>query len=698
MSTKIVKVKSVKYIEHNNMVCDITVEDNHNLFVCSEISKKPILVHNCLEENMKVLNTVTGKGYYSLANLTMQYGSDIYYRIEFGKSKRTTIESAPLSEGLIQYGCLDVVVPLMIHEKQIQRAKDIGYTKFKSMVRHQTSDMLHTFSTLEYNGVHTDIDYLFSLKTPESPILKEMNRIKTDLQQSKGVVKANAILTTKSGAPKIGLFGAKTRHVFDIAKKEHQELLFFKVLKLEPVSYGKSKKPKVDKEFQNAYSDRKEVALFTELTKVKKLFNAYVKSFIKQWGQDDDMRYDSCIRPHFSFLDVVTGRTSAKKPSLHQIPARSELGKHIKRLFITKPGRLLLKVDYSAHEVRGWSLISRDKLVADVFDVGIQLRNRFKLLPTAELAKRIELEGDVHKINAAYFFGLPIEKVDKSIRNAVKAVIFGLIYQQGIKGLAKNTKQTVEAITKLVKQFKQRFPKGVQWFDDVQSFAKKNLYVESPLGRRRHLWGLLIPKDAQNAEACTAAMLRRAVNSPVQGMGSDFMMTGAREIEKLKWKHYKDTGHYPDFKLCNSVHDSLEIDCAYEDFWTAIKYVEQGLTTCVAERAKERNDFDFVVPLEIDFEIGPTGKDVQGWNRDYKALYEILTDTLKIQRDELGHDLNIKKVRTSILEDQYDQMPHWMKKQLWATKVNIKGMDRNPLKEKDLRIIKKNRKESKEAA
>lgn len=654
------------------------------------------------DENLKVLNTVVGSYYYSLANISMQYGTDIYYKIEFGKSKRTTIETTDISDKLIEYGCLDVVLPMMIHKKQIQRAKDIGYDKFKSIVRNQISDMLHTFSTLEYNGVRTDIDYLFSLKTPGSPVLAKLDEIHKELASTKGVQKANQILIGKSGMPKQGLFGKTTANKFDIAKKDHQELLFFNVMKLKPVSVGKSKKPKVDKEFQSKYADKQEIKCFTALTRTKKLFNAYVKSFIKQWGQDDDMRSDSRIRPHFSFLDVVTGRTSAKKPSLHQIPARSDpltgdLGKHIKRLFITEPRRLIIKVDFAAHEVRGWSLISRDKLVADVFDVGLQLKKRFKLLPTAELAKRLEYEGDVHKINAAYFFGIPIENIDKPTRNAVKSVIFGLIYQQGLNGLAKGTKRTLEEITKLVAQFKERFPKGVAWFDKVQDQAKQNLYVESPLGRRRHLWGLLVPKDATNADACRAAMLRRAVNSPVQGMGSDFMMIGSREIERLKWNHYKKTGHYPDFLLCNSVHDSLEVDCAYEDFWIAIDMIERGLTSCVAERVKQRHDFEFTIPLEIDFDVGANGRDVKSWDFDYNSMENILKDALSFQKNELGHDINAKKELKRIMEGQYQHMPLWMKKQLWSKGIEIPGMDKDPRTEHDLKIIERNRKESAKA-
>lgn len=635
-----------------------------------------------LDENMKALSGVTGFYYYSLLNLSMQYGCTAYYEAEFGKENRKTIVTADLNAALLEYCSLDVVIPLHIMRAQMERAQDIGYEKFESIVAEQISDMLHVFSTLEFNGAYTDIDYLFYLMTKDSPIRGEITKIQERLKQTKGVKKANQILSKKKGVPSVGLWGKSDVDMFDIGKQDHQRLLFFDVLKLKPVQVGKAGHGKIDKTFQSKYSDVEEVQLYTELQKAKKLFNAYVKSFIKNWGVDEDMRFDRRIRPHFQFLDVVTGRTSAKKPSLHQIPSRSELGKHIKRLFVTEEGRVMIKVDYSAHEVRCWSLFTGDKDVAGLFDKGRQLRNLFKIAPDPELLRRVELEGDVHKINASYFFGVPIDQVDKKTRNAVKTVIFGLIYQQGIKGLASSTGQTIDAMEKLTKEFKKKYPVGVSWFDDIKQFARENLYVESPLGRRRHVWGLLIPDDARYADSCIARNERQSVNSPIQGMGSDFLINGSRQIERLKYEHFEESGHYPDFYQANSVHDSIIFSCAYEDVWLAIKMIEEGLTAAVSEVSQKRHNMDFVVPLEIDFEIGSNERDVEGWDYSIESLERIMKGTLKTQK-EWGHNVNIKKALNDSLYGHYEDMPDWAKKQAWNYKLKLKGMKKDPRKESE---------------
>lgn len=662
-----------------------------------------------IDENMKVLTGVMGGAYYSLLNICMQYGCRAYYESDFGKEKRVTIDQEDLEGPVLTYMALDVVTLHHIRRLQIKRAKVIKYDKYQSLVSEQISDMLHMFSCLEVNGSPTDIKWLFHLKSKESPIRQHMDAVIKTLGETKGVQKANAKLQKNTGAPTLGLLGRTNMKLFDIGKKAHLETLFFDTLKLKPLNVGKSGKGKLDKEFQKKYEDVPEVALYQELQKVKKIFNSYVKAFVKQWGSDSDMRSDSSIRPFFQFLRVVTGRTSATKPSLHQIPSRNsvskyildlfpsrgDLGKMIKRLFVAKKGRLIVKIDYAAHEVRGWSIITGDQEVAEQFYVGLKLRNKYKHSPSPELAEEIKFKGDVHKLNAAYFFSMPIETVDKPKRDSVKQVIFGLIYQQGMEGVAKSTGQTLVAIKDLVKRFFKRFPVGANWFDDIKKSAMDKLYVESPLGRRRNLWAFLIPKDAKGYDGVHAATGRRAVNSPIQGMGSDFLVAGARCIEKNRYQHYKETGHYPDFYPTNSVHDSLEFSVAYEDIWLAISMIEAGLTGDVQAEMEKRHGMRFTVPLEIDFEFGHTIKDCDGWDyslfsegKSKGSLCDLLRNALEGQNRDLEYGIDVEETLETIHKG-FKHAPLWAKKQFkfWQSKgysreeiFGLKSKTKKPLR------------------
>lgn len=652
-----------------------------------------------LDENMKVLTTMTGHGYYNLNNLAMQYGCSAFLDSEFGKENRATIKDTDLDRPLLEYCALDVIVPFWIYKLQLKRGRDEKYDQYYNMVANQISDQIHVFSTLECTGALADIEYLFRLKLPDSPINTALKEAEDKLYNSEAVAKANDLLGADSKVPTEGLFGTIKAKLFDLTKSEHKQVLFFDVLGLKPLKMSKNRRPNGEKEgaigkdFQKAYKDVQEVAWYDAITKIKKLRDAYVKSLIKLWGSDDDIKTDKRIRPTYNFSKIVTGRTSAERPNLQQIPSRSELGKHIKRLFVAGPGKILIKVDYSAHEVRCWSIISGDQGVADVFQVGADFRNRYKLFPDPLIWKKIDLEGDVHKINAAYFFGVDVSAVTKALRNAVKTVIFGLIYGQGDNGLAAATDNTVAKIVELKGRFLERFPVGVKWFDKVHNAAKKLFYSESPIGRRRHLWGLALPKSVPQLDGVQARCLRQSVNSIVQGFGSDLMMIGIRNIDRFKFEHYQDTGHYPDMDLCVSVHDSVTVEVAYEDFWLALDFIDRGLTSEVVNQVKKRYGYGFTSDPEVDFEIGATERDVKGWDFSFEQMKEYVRTALEFQVSEWDHDIDIEDVMHTIFETQYDTMPDFMKKQLWATRTKIESMGDDIRSKKEKRLTKKYREE-----
>lgn len=616
-----------------------------------------------IDENMKVITNVTGNGYYALANLAVQYGFFGYLTGDFSKKDRATIEARDLDESLLRYCSLDVCVPLAIHEQQIALAAHLGHKKFEGQVADQISDMQHTFSRMENHGNLIDVEYLYYLKTPNSPIEKELNRLQSDLLATPAVKKANKLLMKSKGVSSNGWLGEVTVDMFKLNTPDHKRLLFFDVLGLEPLMTGKSGAGKIDKAFQEHYKDVPEVAMFQGLGKAKKLRDSYVNSFIKLLGTSPDFNNDKRIRPQYQFLGVVTGRTSARDPNLQQVPARSVLGKQIKRLFIAEPGYLYIKVDYRVHEVRCWGLIAFDKALASVFQKAKDLRDEYRRKPYKELAKRLKTEADVHVINAAYFFSMKLEDVDKEKRNDVKAVVFGLIYQMAVKTLAKNLGKPLEFTENLVSNFKKRFTKAMKWNDDVKKNARTNFFVESPLGLRRHLWGYALPTSNPNANKVHGDMDRRAVNSPVQGMGAQFMAIGARQLDKIWWSIFKKEKRDTGLKIQNSVHDSLENTSPYETFLENLGHVEQALTTKVREEVKRRHGFDFDVDLEIDFEIGASLSTCEGWDFSLLQLEDLVYESVLFQKNELKHDISVKRVMRDVFIKGWDRAPAWLKTQ-----------------------------------
>jgi DNA polymerase I-like protein with 3'-5' exonuclease and polymerase domains len=636
-----------------------------------------------LDENLKSLMTVLGEYYYSLGNLSVQYGFDGYITAEFSKQHRANFEATDLSDPAVQHYCtLDVVVPLSIHLQQKERAKYIKYAKYEQVVRNEASDTIHAFSKMEYTGAGLDVPYLFYLKTVDSPIELEIKKMAGALLKTDAVKKTNLLLCKAQGMPTGSLFtGVETVAAFKLNKPDHKKKLFFEVLGLEPLEKGAGGVGKLDKGFQKAYAHIPEVAQYTALEKAKKLKNAYVKSFINMLGSSEDLQKDHRIRPNYGYLGVVTHRGSASDPNLQQVPAHSALGKHIKRLFVAREGTLYIKVDYRVHEVRGWGLISFDKAVAAVFAAAKKLRDEYRLHPTAELAKRLKTEADVHIQNASYFFNVAMEKVDKPLRNAVKGIIFGLIYGMGMKTLAKNIGQTDDFTKTLVDNFAKRFPKAMAWTKNVKKFAAENLFVEAPTGIRRNLFGYLLPSSFESAGQMAARMDRQAGNAPIQGMCSKFMMNGIRILDWLIFKEIKKNKNFMLF-ITNSVHDSLENEAGYANFLKSLAMIEWALTDGVKNKVKKRYGFDLVSNLEIDFEIGATLSQCEGWDFSIAQLETLVMDSLIFQRNKLQRNIVPDRIMKVIFSDRAvtEDAPEWMQKQISNLNYSFELTERSYIK------------------
>ena len=122
-------------------------------------------------------------------------------------------------------------------------------------------------------------------------------------------------------------------------------------------------------------------------------------------------------RVHTHYMQTVasTGRLSSKDPNLQNIPIRTEKGRHIRKAFIpADENHVLLAADYSQVELRVAAAMSGDPGLCEAFKKGI----------------------DIHTATAAKVFGVGIDEVDRTQRSQAKAVNFGILYGQGVFGLA----------------------------------------------------------------------------------------------------------------------------------------------------------------------------------------------------------------------------------------------------------------------
>ena len=601
-----------------------------------------------LDENRKFLTLAGYPKPYSLEFVAKNFGAgDIYHEGELGKEDRTTLESEKL-EDIAEYGIKDVIIPYQVAAFYFKEAKLRNDKGFVKLVSKQLSDMIFDFTVMEHNGELVDKLYLLKQRDDASELAQKAKVILDKLKGMDSVQKANDILLEKKGiSATAGLFGK--RWLFDINKEESQQALFFTVLGIKPLKEKKNGGGALGKDFKEVYKNKyEEVKLLDDYDKIKKIKTTFIDAHFDRFSTDKDLQSDSRIRASYGFTGVVTGRASASSPNMQQMPSRGEYAKLVKRQFIANPNHLILKADYSAHEVRNWGNVARDEKVGNAFDVGKQLRKELryyfaddldewdkfrqfqkdshwvvdkdsnikaldydqkkaliasledkKLKKISQLVFDLENQGDVHKRNYEFFFGVPAYLVTKQQRQACKAVIFGVIYGKGPKTLAEDIHGTPEEAEDIMNKLFETFKRGGDWIKHCQENGKKTCEVHSPLGRIRHLWAYKHP--ARNVEA---AMDRKGPNSCIQGFSSDIGFMAGKIMQDLCWNWFWKKDIDFQFKYMNVVHDSTETEVMVRHLPIVSYMLEHAYSTLVHRRLRDVFGFELVCGYETEQELG----------------------------------------------------------------------------------------------
>lgn len=255
--------------------------------------------------------------------------------------------------------------------------------------------------------------------------------------------------------------------------------------------------------------------------KISKLLTTYVNVYKKICASDGNT-----IHTIFNQTLTSTGRLSSSEPNLQNIPTRDDIGKSIRKLFISKfDGGEIISADYNQIELR---------LLAD-------------LSGEEELIEAYKHGDDIHSLTASQIFNVPIEKVTASQRRDAKAVNFGIIYGISDYGLAQNIKTSRKVAKDYIDSYFIRYPKVKEFSDNNIEFARQNGYIKTNYGRIRR-----IPEiNASNYNVRTFAE-RVAMNMPLQGTASDIIKFAMIKVfNKLKGCRSQ---------LILQIHDELIVD------------------------------------------------------------------------------------------------------------------------------------------
>jgi len=257
----------------------------------------------------------------------------------------------------------------------------------------------------------------------------------------------------------------------------------------------------------------KAASLRLEYQAINKNYTTYTHKLVDTAWQYDDERLHPTILQH----GTVTGRVSMSYPNLMQIPARSDLGKEVKKKFVPGPGKAFVCGDYSQIELRVLAHYAGPGALRDAFASGVDIHQQ-----TADLVG--------------------------CTRDQAKTVNFAYIYGAGPRRMAEALEVPVAEAHYFMDKYALAYLEVPRLRDKVIARTKGKGFIRTMSGRLRHVPELRSPSFGVRSYG-----ERIAFNTLIQG--------GASDIVKLAMLDLYASGYTA---VCQ-VHDEIVLECPAED-------------------------------------------------------------------------------------------------------------------------------------
>lgn len=225
------------------------------------------------------------------------------------------------------------------------------------------------------------------------------------------------------------------------------------------------------------------------------LYRTFITTYI-----DDFVKSDGRIHPSYNLNGTGSFRISGDSPNLTQVP-RPKHDYNIRDLYYVDDDKFYFSVDYSSCEVKILGAISRDPALLKAIEEGKDFHS-FSAASMNDIDYDefvAVLEDKQHKLFKQY----------KEMRQAAKALSFGILYGSTANGIASTLGITVEKAKWLISLYFKAYP-GIQTYVEIShAMAKLNHFVFSPFGQRKMEFGT---RPVFEKTAVYNAALRNAQN------------------------------------------------------------------------------------------------------------------------------------------------------------------------------------------
>lgn len=391
------------------------------------------------------------------------------------------------------------------------------------------------------------------IELPLCPVLYRMEKLGIDIDRSQ--LEQFGQMLSRRIADCETLIYSYSDGPFNINSTRQLGELLFEKLGLPPVKKtktGYSTNADVLEKLKNKHPIIPAIMDYRMLTKLK---STYADGLLKEIGADG--------RIHTTFQNLVTatGRLSSTEPNLQNIPVRTDLGAEIRKMFIPKPGCVLVDADYSQIELRVLAHIADDKAMQEAFQSGM----------------------DIHTVTASQVFGVAPEQVTPLQRRHAKAVNFGIVYGISEFSLAEDIGVSRYEAKEYIDSYLANYRGVKTYMKQVVADARDKGYTETMFGRRRY-----IPELKSSNFNVRSGAERIALNTPIQGTAADLIKLAMIRVDRAL------SEHFPEAELLLQVHDELIVECPAE------------LTSQVAELVSREMEqvASLKVPLTAEAKVG----------------------------------------------------------------------------------------------
>ena len=194
---------------------------------------------------------------------------------------------------------------------------------------------------------------------------------------------------------------------------------------------------------------------------------------------------------------------------------------------------------------------------------------------------------DVHSATASEIFGISLDEVSQDNRRSAKVINFGLIYGMSAFGLTRQLGIPRHEAQAYLDTYLEKYTGVRKYMDSTKELAKKNLYVETILGRKLHVAEINASNGLRRQAADSAA-----INAPLQGSAADIIKKAMIDIDN--WIGDDNT----DIRMIMQVHDELVFEIKENLVEESV-----GIIKKVMESTHLRYK-DFNVPLIVDYGVG----------------------------------------------------------------------------------------------